>query len=190
TSAYYKFGLDCIVTSRPGTEITREPGISNYDLLDLNRDDILRLIKNHPEIQPCDKEIFNNVIENKIYIAEILITPILVDIFCSTYNSLSVDPKTLTDFYNELFKALASTHDRLKTYYERHSKTGLDNATLELIMHSASFRLLELRNDVTFRREELSSAFNSASERLLIDVKDTHIDIINKTPLIKDEELT
>lgn len=190
TSAYYKFGLDCIVTSRPGTEVTREPGISNYDLLDLNRDDILRLIKNHPEIQPCDKEIFNNVIENKSYIAEILITPILVDIFCSTYNSLSVDPKTLTDFYNELFKALASTHDRLKTYYERHSKTGLDNATLELIMHSASFRLLELRNDVTFKREELSSAFNSASERLLIGIKDTHIDIINKTSLIKDEELT
>lgn len=188
--AYNNYGLDCIVTSRPGTEITREPGIINFDLLDLEKNDILNIIENHKNIPESDKEIFIKVIKSKTYISEILITPILVDIFCSTYNSLSIEPKTLSDFYNELFKALASTHDRLKNYFERKNTTGLDNHTLELIMHSASFRLLEKRNDVTFKSEELISAFDVACEKLQIKVKDSHIDIIDKTSLIKDEELT
>ncbi|MCH4294233.1 NACHT domain-containing protein [Shewanella sp. 3B26] len=188
--AYYSLGLDVIVTSRPNTEITYTPGISNFDLLDLDVNDVNRIIIEHPSIPNKDKDIFIRVISEKKYISEILVTPILVDIFCSTYNSLTTEPKNLIDFYNQLFQSLASTHDRLKTFYERSSKSGLDNYELERIIHAASFKLLSSKNDITFDSDFLVSTFKDACSKLNFDAKNTHIDIIDKTSLIKDEGQT
>jgi hypothetical protein len=188
TQTYTTFGTKCIVTTRPATEAQLYGGeIHNYSLMDLSEIDVIQIISNHTLISDEDKKQLLNVIKNKKEIAKILVTPIIVDIFISTYNSLVTDPSSVIDFYEQLFQVLAASHDRLKVMFERKGKSGLSNADLEKIFRSASFYLLNKKNDITFRDFDVVEAFNLAVNKLSLDATDSHLDVIDKTSLIKQD---
>jgi hypothetical protein len=188
TQTYTRFGTKCIVTTRPATEAQLYGGeIHNYSLMDLTEIDVIQIISNHTIISDEDKEQLLNVIENKKEIAKILVTPIIVDIFISTYNSLVTDPSSVIDFYEQLFQVLAASHDRLKVMFERKGKSGLNNAELEKIFRFASFHLLNKKNDITYRDFDVVEAFNLAVNKLGLEAIDSHLDVIDKTSLIKQD---
>ncbi|MUK50143.1 NACHT domain-containing protein [Aliivibrio fischeri] len=188
TQTHVKFGAKCIVTTRPGTEIQLYGGeVHNYELMDLTIKDVVNIIEKHQLIKSKDKAQLLDVINTKPDIANILITPIIVDIFISTYNSLIAEPKTIIDFYEQLFQILASTHDRLKVLFERKGKSGLSNRELERVFWTASFRLLNQRNDITYKERELEEAFYFANKKQGFDGFSTHLDVIDKTSLIKQD---
>lgn len=192
TETYTTFGTKCIVTTRPGTEIERFGGtIRNYTLMDLNREDAIKIIENHRLIGKQDKDQLLQVINTKKDITGILLTPILVDIFISTYNSLVAEPTTIIDFYEQLFQILASTHDRFKVTFDRNGKSGLNNFQLSKVFQTASFKLLNKKNDITFRNSDLKDAFNFACEKHGFDdaIGKAHDDVIDKTSLIKQDGL-
>jgi hypothetical protein len=188
TRTYTTFGTKCIVTTRPATEAQLYGGeIQNYSLMDLAEIDVIQIISNHSLISDEDKEQLLSVIKNKKEIAKILVTPIIVDIFISTYNSLVTDPSTVIDFYEQLFQVLAATHDRLKVMFERKGKSGLNNAELEKIFRFASFKLLNKKNDITYHDFDVVEAFNCAVNKLGLEATDSHLDVIDKTSLIKQD---
>jgi hypothetical protein len=188
TQTYTTFGAKCVVTTRPATEVQLYGGeIHNYALMDLTEIDVIKIIKSHTLISYIDKKQLLDVIVNKKEITKILLTPIIVDIFISTYNSLVAEPSTVIDFYEQLFQTLAATHDRLKVMFERRGISGLNNVELEKVFRSASFQLLNKKNDITFRDSDVVEAFNFASKKLGLEVSDSHIDVINKTSLIKQD---
>ncbi|MFT5760722.1 MAG: hypothetical protein ACI9LM_005509 [Alteromonadaceae bacterium] len=188
TQTYTTFGAKCVVTTRPATEVQLYGGeIHNYALMDLTEIDVIQIIKSHTLISDIDKKQLLNVIVNKKEITKILLTPIIVDIFISTYNSLVAEPSTVIDFYEQLFQTLAATHDRLKVMFARKGISGLNNFELEKVFRSASFQLLNKKNDITFRDSDVVDAFNFATKKLGLEVSDSHIDVINKTSLIKQD---
>lgn len=185
---YTTFNTKCIVTARPGTEVQLYGGeVQNYVLMDLNREDVIQIIESHKLIGTQDKEQLLEVVNSKKDITNILLTPIIVDIFISTYNSLVAEPTTIIDFYEQLFQTLTSSHDRLKIMFERNGQSGLTNSQLVKVFQTASFNLLNKKNDINFRDFDLVNAFNFACKKHGFDVKDTHLDVINKTSLIKQD---
>ncbi|ELV8625793.1 NACHT domain-containing protein [Vibrio cidicii] len=190
SQTHMKYGAKCVVTTRPGTEVQLFGGeIQNYTLLDLDKEDVIKIINKHSLIKKTDKKQLLNVIDSKPDIASILLTPIIVDIFISTYNSLVAEPTTIIDFYEELFQTLASSHDRLKVLFDRKGVTGLTNKQLEKVFWTASFKLLNKRNDINFRETEVSEAFDFAASKLGYEANNSHVDVINKTSLIKQDGL-
>lgn len=190
SQTHTKYGAKCIVTTRPGTEVQLFGGeIHNYTLLDLEKEDVIKIINEHSLIKETDKKQLLSVIDSKPDIASILLTPIIVDIFISTYNSLVAEPTTIIDFYDELFQALASSHDRLKVLFDRKGESGLTNKQLEKVFWTASFKLLNKRNDINFRETEIVEAFDFAAVKLGYDTNNSHLDVINKTSLIKQDGL-
>lgn len=185
TKTYNDYGSQCIVTTRPGTDIQLYGGeVHNYTLMDLTTEDVIKIINNHALIQTQDKIQLVEVISTKESIAKILLTPIIVDIFISTYNSLVSDPTTIIDFYDELFLALSSAHDRLKVSFAREGLSGLKNRDLQKVFQTASFRLLVIKNEITHRENEIEDAFDYATKKLGFETGNTHLDVINKTSLI------
>ncbi|WP_264875386.1 NACHT domain-containing protein [Vibrio agarivorans] len=188
TETHTTYGANCVVTTRPGTDITYYGGtVSNYELMDLELEDVKSIIDRHTLVPQQDKAQLLDVIENKVDIASILLTPIIVDIFISTYPQLEADPTNVVDVYEQLFQALASTHDKLKISFEREGKSKLTNRQLQNVFQTASFMLLNQKSDVTFSNFELIEAFERASVKHGFETSDTHEDVIDKTSLIKQE---
>jgi hypothetical protein len=186
TSAYSTYNCACIVTTRPGTEIQLLSGIViNYTLLDLDYDDVKIIIERNPRILTVDKTQILTLLDSKREIANILVTPIILDVFITTYPELSADPTSLIDVYEQLFTSLISTHDRLKISFQRESQSSLNVKQLEEVFWGASFRLLLSRNDVTFTESEIAKAFLVSTEKLGLEDYNTHLDVINQTSLIQ-----
>jgi|GEM_PF-5096044 hypothetical protein len=189
TETHTTFGSNCIVTTRPGTDITYYGGyVTNYELMDLEFDDVLHIITNNDLISKQDKAQLVEVIKSKKDITSILLTPIIVDIFISTYHMLEAEPDNVIDVYQQLFQALASTHDKLKVQFERGGKSGLKNTELQKVFQTASYSLLlKQKSEITFKNIELIEAFDHASNVLGFKKLYTYQDVIDKTSLIKQE---
>ena len=182
------FNSDCIVTSRPGTEITLYSGsMINYEVLDLTPEDVFAIISEHKQIDKEDKSRLIDTLENNKHLQELLITPILVDIFIRTSIYMPSELKSVLDLYESLFRSLTLAHDKLKPYFKRIGKSGLDNDQLEKVFWQASFGLLNMRNDINFSESELEKEFNIACEDLKLKNKNAHVDLINKSSLIIED---
>lgn len=186
---YHTHNVTFIVTSRPNTELQRIGGaVKNYELQDLNITDVQNIISNNKLISLEDKAQLLKVLEQKDDISNILLTPIIVDIFISTYNSLLAEPKSIVDFYNQIFQILISSHDRLKVLFERKGISGLNHNELERVFQTACFKLLNEFNEINYTEQEIIKAFSFACEKNGYDQTfGSHIDVIDKTSLIKQD---
>lgn len=176
--SYVKYNCKVIVTTRPDTEITRQPGYDIYNVEFLKPDSIYDIIVksiNDPEITSNLK----NMLKEKTYIRESIKTPILLDIFIVTSRNFRNDPKSITDYYSGLFSALLYRHDLIKNL-TREKKSGLVDRELEGCFSLFSF--LTFFNDKTdFTRNELLNYFeksikankvNSTPEKISDDIVD------------------
>ncbi|MCK8124216.1 NACHT domain-containing protein [Pseudoalteromonas sp. 2CM39R] len=110
--AYPKITI--IVTTRPDTLITTEPFISNYNVLELTKDNVRNLFLN---ISNNNVDLTDDAIEQiQKYpsIEEITKTPILAILLFITYRAWSKIPDNLADFYKKIFITLLTHHDSLK----------------------------------------------------------------------------
>ncbi|MFC0119931.1 NACHT domain-containing protein [Pseudoalteromonas xiamenensis] len=188
---YALYDCPCIVTTRPNTEIQMFSGsVQNFELMDLTKEQLQAIISNHRQKEKKDKERLLKVIESSADITNTLVTPILVDIFLSTYNYLEEEPKNIVDFYQNLFITLASTHDRFKTNFKRPTLTSLTNRDLQHVFEQACFILLNNQNSSSFNEEVTVNAFEKAAQSQGFGkVQTVHKEIINKTSLLKEDGL-
>ncbi len=105
-SCYQTYNSTCYVTTRPNTEITTSISSSkNWLIEDLSKGDVVNIINDNKTI---DGEFKLELIKSLSYgLKEILITPIIVDIYIYTYPSLDSTPNNSIELYKELFNVLA-----------------------------------------------------------------------------------
>lgn len=181
--SYVKYNCKVIVTTRPDTEITRQPGYEIYNVEFLKSHSIYDIIVksiNDSEITSNLK----NMLEEKTYIRESIKTPILLDIFVVTSRNFKNDPKSITDYYSGLFSALLYRHDLIKNL-TREKKSGLVDRELEVCFSLFSF--LTFFNDKTdFTRNELLNYFEKSIKANKVTSTPEKIsdDIVDGTNLI------
>ncbi|MCW9527756.1 MULTISPECIES: NACHT domain-containing protein [Klebsiella] len=178
-----KYNSKVIVTTRPETEITRQPGYDLYNVSFLSENKITEII----DFLVQNKEvvtILNTMLNEKAFLKQSIITPILLDIFIITSTNLSDDPTSVTDYYNNLFSSLIYRHDLLKNL-SRERCSNLNNKELERCFSSFSF-LSFFMNINDFNHEHLLELFNKSLKIMKKDDNPEHVayDIINGTNII------
>lgn len=132
-----------LLTSRPYTNIDLLPLFNNYEVCELNDEDINQFINKqipNEESELCDKikEAVHNP-ENISY-KSFLSNPLLLSMFILTFQSYSNIPQKRSEFYSQVFDALFSVHDSMsKLAYVREKQSGLPKEQFVEVLKLFSF---------------------------------------------------
>ncbi|HBE9177698.1 TPA: NACHT domain-containing protein [Serratia fonticola] len=182
-SVHDKYGCSSIVTTRPDTEITRQPGVNTYTVNYLTSEDVSEMVVKIVDNNEVSESILSTL-DKKIFLQQTIKTPILVDVLIVTSSSLGDNPRSIADYYNHLFSALMFRHD-LNKNYSREKKSSLSNQILEECFSFFSFlSLMESKSD--FTSEFMLSYYKKTRVAKKIDVPEACIssDIVDGTNLI------
>ena len=184
---FSKYESQTVVTTRPDTQVTLSLDSSrNATLLDLTLDDVYNIIDINKSIDEKYKQELKDAVSSKNEIKNILLTPIIVDIFILVYASMDAEPNTLTEFYGQLFSIIINKHDRFK-YLARQPLSGLDNNKLHDVFCTACLQMIIHKFPIDLKEDSLRDIFADSCNAL--GFKDhnnlSHIDIVDKTSLIK-----
>lgn len=118
------FNCHVICTSRPDTEIDALSEFTTFSVCELTEEQIFGIIKvTASDQEKCD-ELCGALKRSPLHTTKdfILKSPILVVLFCISYNLGEDIPNTLSQFYSNIFDTVFHRHDNIKgkVYRERH----------------------------------------------------------------------
>ncbi len=132
-----------VITSRPYTSVDLLPLFTNFHVCDLEPNEIASFVKK--QIPNSESELAEKIIkainkvENHSY-NTFLSNPLLLSMFILTFQSYSDIPQKRSEFYDQVFDTLFSTHDAVsKLAYVREKISGLSKDQFEEILQLFSF---------------------------------------------------
>lgn len=131
-----------IITSRPYTNIELLTKFHNYEVCELNKEEIEQFVRK--QISAKEKEIADKIIEsivkNDNAYHSFLSNPLLLSMFILTFQTYSNIPPKKSFFYKQVFDSLFYLHDSMsKLAYDREKKSGLNKEQFESILKLFSF---------------------------------------------------
>jgi predicted NACHT family NTPase len=171
-----------VITSRPYTNIDLLPLFKNFQVCNLQENDIAAFVKK--QIPKEEKELADKMIkaiskrENLSY-RDFLSNPLLLSMFILTFQSYSDVPQKRSEFYSQVFDTLFSVHDSMsKLAYVREKTSGLSKDQFEEILRLFSF--------ISFFEEKFIFPSNYLSDKLsIIKSKKKSLDFDN-TKFVED----
>ncbi|MEP2508893.1 MAG: NACHT domain-containing protein [Reichenbachiella sp.] len=181
-----------VITSRPYTSIDLLPLFSNFEVCDLDENEIAAFVKKQipkEEIELAEKIIKAiNKSENRSY-QSFLSNPLLLSMFILTFQSFSDIPQKRSEFYDQVFDTLFSIHDSVsKLAFVRERLSGLAKDQFEEILQLFSFlsffeeKFVFSSNYLTDKLETIKSKKSNIefNNEKLIDDLQVAIGILNK----------
>lgn len=132
-----------VITSRPYTTIDLLPLFTNFQVCDLEKNEIASFVKK--QIPSNESELSEKIIKaiNKsenISYSSFLSNPLLLSMFILTFQSYSDIPQKRSEFYDQVFDTLFSIHDSIsKLAYVREKLSGLSKDQFEEVLQLFSF---------------------------------------------------
>jgi hypothetical protein len=170
----YKCHIIC--TSRPDTEIDSLSELKTYSVCELNEQQVFGIIHKMASDKEKSKELCEALKRSPLHTNKdsILKSPILVVLFCISYNLGEEIPSTLSQFYSNIFDTVFHRHDNIKgkVYRERHWN---DNRRV--------YR--DIFNCLCFI--SLRVASNSFKKDKLVDFISTSLEHIDEDPSLSDK---
>lgn len=118
------FKCHVICTSRPNTEIDALSEFTTFSVCELTEEQIFGIIKKTASDHEKCQELCAALTRSHLHTKKdsILKSPILVVLFCISYNLGGEIPNTLSQFYSNIFDTVFHRHDNIKgkVYRERH----------------------------------------------------------------------
>lgn len=181
-----------VITSRPYTSIDLLPLFSNFEVCDLDENEIAAFVKKqipNEEIELAEKIIKAiNKTENRSY-SSFLSNPLLLSMFILTFQSYSDIPQKRSEFYDQVFDTLFSIHDSVsKLAFVRERLSGLAKDQIEEILQLFSFlsffeeKFVFSNNYLTDKLETIKSKKSNIefNNEKFIDDLQVAIGILNK----------
>ena len=132
-----------MLTTRPFTEVELMPMFHNMEVCELSMEEIPVFVRK--QFTSSDNEVADKIIatieqsEDRVY-NSFLGNPLLLSMFILSYQSYSSVPQKKSQFYNQVFDTLFSTHDSLsKLGYVREKASGLSKDQLTEVLKLFSF---------------------------------------------------
>ncbi|WP_312041817.1 NACHT domain-containing protein, partial [Erwinia sp.] len=151
--------VNVICSSRPDTQICRQPGFIVYSVNFLEADDVEAIV--NINVHNSDtKNTLLNILHGKDFLLESIKSPILVDIFIVTSTGLGKKPENIVNYYESLFSSLVYKHDFNKIF-TRARKSDLTDTQMELCLSYFAF-ISQLKQETNFAYSDLIEAFNDA----------------------------
>ena len=103
TKLHQKYPKSTItVTTRPGLQITKSQFVVNYKLVDLNKEQVFKIIKNFSGDDARARTAVREIYQSK-FISKVIKTPILAILINLTYEHWNHLPETMSEFYEKVF---------------------------------------------------------------------------------------
>jgi hypothetical protein len=131
--------LNIIVSSRPENVIEASTIFQNFQIkkLDFNvQKEIIRALIKNTKMQNA---VILGVTNSKAEIRDVLITPLMVNLFVFIYKNEQIVPEHVKDFYDRLFDLVLRKHDNTKIDFKRERATQLDTLDLKKILQLVSY---------------------------------------------------
>ncbi len=154
-----------LITSRPYSDIESFGNFHNYQIRDLDKEDIKNFIQGQQLEAEHTTELIETIeqvshSEDKRYIEEFLVNPLLLSLFIITHKGNENDiPKNKYIFYSRVFEVLFREHDSYtKTGYSRELRSKLDQEQVE--------KVLKLYSLISYMNGEINVSKIYLSEKL------------------------
>ena len=135
-----------LLTSRPFVYVEMLDNFSNYEICDLEPDEINSFIRKQfsssyqESAENIIKTIENNIIKNDGY-KSFLKNPLLLSMFIIACDKDSYIPEKKSEYYKNVFEALFSAHDtKAKLHFVREKKSGLSREDILKLLNHFSFK--------------------------------------------------
>jgi hypothetical protein len=188
TEINIRFSCPVIVTSRPDTEICKESGINNLFVKQLTDEDKCGILKKLATAEEFNE--LSQLLRKNSGLAETLVSPILITLLYACYPYWDELPRTVVDFYRNLFTTLYRKHDRLKAW-TRERRCRLQLAEIQWCF--SAMCLFAMEDEVyEFDDENLRNYAARAIDAAALDEHECEgflHDIINVTCLIQPDGL-
>ncbi|HDR2863620.1 TPA: NACHT domain-containing protein [Enterobacter asburiae] len=185
--SWYRYNCRSIVTTRPHTEIYREPGLKNIQVQKLKVNELDSIIERVVS-EESQKAAILKLIKSKDFLRDALIYPIMVELLLVSYYTMREAPQTIADFYDQLFRNLMYSHDHLKNF-ERNRLSKLNISDLEKVFNAfCAFTFFQDRYQ--FNEKQLDTSFStclqlvSTAKEKRYNSSEIRSDIVEGTNLI------
>ena len=168
-----KYNCRVICTTRPETELDTVTDVTTYEVSELDDPTIKAIIYKTTKDTHKSKQLCAALDNSRLHSSSetILKSPILVVLYCVSYNMGQDIPDSLGEFYDNIFDAVFSRHDNLKGRVHRERIHNDNRSIYRLVFDTLSFLSLQSNANV-FTEHELNVVVGKALEYLGEDVGD------------------
>jgi len=156
--------MPVVVSSRPHHAVQRLAGFQNFEIDEFEEDDYKPFLRKLIDDVILRENIHQSILDAPENIRGVITTPLMLTLLCLVYEMESEIPSTLPDFFNSLFSAVFSKHDRFKPGFQRERQSGLTESKLQHLFDAFCFMVVQLEIGRTMQIAEFQLAFTEALE--------------------------
>lgn len=156
--------LVLVVSTRPNNAISNLSGFEVFSIAPLTDADyepfLNKLVKD-----VLFKSSLNIAIGNApASIKGVITTPLMLTLLCLVYENESEIPSSLPDFFDRLFNAVFTRHDKFKVGFQRELSSGLPESKIRKLFDSFCFMTLQLGHGRSLKSSEFEAVFAGACQ--------------------------
>lgn len=161
-----KYNCNVVVTTRPETELDSVAQGHVYEVSELNEEQIFSIIKKTASDKQKATELIRALERTHLHSQtdSVLKSPILVVLFCLSYNLGEEIPSTLSQFYENIFETIFFRHDNLKGRVNRARHWNDNRRIYRHLFESVCF--FTQKTGASFTRRQLTDALSKALKYL------------------------
>ncbi|AXQ27876.1 NACHT domain-containing protein [Solimonas sp. K1W22B-7] len=158
-----KYNCNLVVTTRPDTELDSVTQGHIYEVCELNEDQIFSIIKKTASDTQKADELIQALSRTHLHKQSdsVLKSPILVVLFCISYNLGEEIPSTLSQFYENIFETIFFRHDNLKGRVNRTRHWNDNRRIYRQVFEGLCFFTQKMRGS-SFTRLHLTEGLSKA----------------------------
>jgi len=182
--------LPIIISSRPHQSVQRLATFTTFEIDEFNSNDYLPFLKKLIEDIILRENIYQSLTDAPHNIRGVITTPLMLTLLCLVYEMESHIPATLPDFFNSLFSAVFTRHDRFKPGFQRERYSGLSESKLQRLFDAFCFMVIQLDYGRTMKNINFNCAFEEALEYaggISCDIDGFRKDIVNVACLMLED---
>lgn len=148
-----------VVSTRPGNAISNLSGFELFTIAPLTELDyepfLNKLVKD-----VLFKSSLNIAIRDAPQsIKGVITTPLMLTLLCLVYENESEIPSSLPDFFDRLFNAVFTRHDKFKVGFQRELSSGLSESKIRALFDSFCFMTLQLGHGRSLTYSQFQAVF-------------------------------
>ncbi|AZD10309.1 NTPase (NACHT family)-like protein [Pseudomonas chlororaphis] len=182
--------LPIIISSRPHQSVQRLASFTIFEIDEFNEDDYQPFLKKLIKDIILRENIYQSLTDAPNNIRGVITTPLMLTLLCLVYEMESHIPATLPDFFNSLFSAVFTRHDRFKPGFQRERYSGLGESKLHRLFDAFCFMVIQLDFGRTMKNINFNRAFEEALEYaggISCDIEGFRKDIVNVACLMLED---
>lgn len=180
-----------VVSTRPNERVLNWQTFDNFDVMPLNKSQVLLLIEKIAYSDIDVKINFKKAVDSRLFNSHksFLSIPLLVNMMLMTFSDLAEFPNQMHVFYEQAFWALFKTHDARKAWL-REQSSGLDMAQFERLLSALSFLTHKLQKS-RFTQDEIFYYIKQATDiaGINVDARMYLSDLVNNVCIMMQDGL-